>query len=230
MRSFRAPSRLALGLFVAALAVTPAAGAATPAESLAAVRADPEYVEIGGFDGVAVDLRYASTNNFVHTNVYGPFDRAFLRRPAAEKLRAALRALRREHPGWKLRVFDALRPRSVQRIFWASVVGTAQQPYVADPEKGSLHNYGFAVDLTLQDETGKELDMGTGFDDFTPRAEPVREAELLKSGQLSAAQLENRRLLRRIMTGAGFAQRPNEWWHYDALPLEDARKDHPILE
>lgn len=226
----RAQRLLALGLFVAALAVHGAAGAVTPAESLATVRADPEYVEIGGFEGVAVDLRYAGTNNFVHANVYGPFDRAYLRRPAAEKLRAAVAALRREHPQWKIHVYDALRPRSVQRLFWARVVGTAQQPYVADPEKGSLHNFGFALDCTLEDEHGKELDMGTGFDDFTPRAEPEREAELLKSGQLTEAQVANRTILRRVMTGAGFTQRPNEWWHYDALSVDDARRDHPILE
>ncbi|HTO55955.1 MAG TPA: M15 family metallopeptidase [Myxococcota bacterium] len=192
--------------------------------------ADPQYVEIGTLPGISLDLRYASENNFLHTNVYGPFDRAFLRKPAADKLSAALETLAREHRGWKIRVYDALRPRSVQRLFWARVVGTPQQPYVADPEKGSLHNYGFALDCTLQDDSGKELDMGTGFDDFSERAEPEREAALLKSGQLTAVQVANRKLLRRIMTGAGFAQRPNEWWHYDALPLEQARADHQILD
>jgi D-alanyl-D-alanine dipeptidase len=98
----------------------------------------------------------------------------------------------------------------VQRIFWARVVGTPQQPYVADPEKGSVHNFGFALDVTLRNDTGAEVDMGTGFDDFTPLAEPQREAELAKAGKLTETQLENRRLLRRVMTGAGFTQRPNE--------------------
>lgn len=226
----RAARLFALGVTLVALAAAHAASATTPAESLRAVLADPEYVEVGNLPGVSVDLRYASEHNFVHANVYGPFDRAFLRKPAAEKLRAAAAALGREKPGWKIRIFDALRPRSVQRIFWAKVVGTPQQAYVADPEQGSLHNYGFAVDVTLQDESGKELDMGTGFDDFTPRAEPEREDELLKSGQLTAAQVGNRRLLRRIMMAAGFAQRHNEWWHYDALSLEDARASQAILE
>jgi D-alanyl-D-alanine dipeptidase len=226
----RAQRLRALALCLVALAAAAAAGATTPEESLRAVLADPEYVEVGALPGVAVDLRYASEHNFVHANVYGPFNRAFLRRPAAEKLRAAAAALGREQPGWKILIFDALRPRSVQRVFWARVVGTAQQPYVADPEQGSLHNYGFALDVTLEDDSGKELDMGTGFDDFTPRAEPQREDELVKAGQLTAAQVANRRLLRRIMTGAGFTQRPNEWWHHDALSLEDARASHPMLE
>ncbi|HKC52106.1 MAG TPA: M15 family metallopeptidase [Myxococcota bacterium] len=226
----RARSLVALGSILVALAALAAAGATTPADSLRAVLADPEYVDVSGLAGVAVDLRYAGTNNFMHTNVYGPFARPFLRKPAAEKLRLAAAALLAERPGWKLVILDALRPRSVQRLFWARVVGTPQQPYVADPEQGSVHNFGFALDVTLQDDTGAQIDMGTGFDDFTALAEPQREAELAKAGKLSAKQLENRRLLRRIMTGAGFSQRPNEWWHYDALPLDDARASHSILE
>jgi len=225
----RARALAALGAILVALAAS-AAGAATPAESLRAVLADPEYVDVSGFAGVAVDLRYAGTNNFVHTNVYGPFDRAFLRKPAAEKLKRAAAALSAERPGWKILILDALRPRSVQRIFWARVVGTRQEPYVADPEKGSIHNFGFALDVTLLSDSGAELDMGTGFDDFTPLAEPQREAELAKAGKLTVAQLANRRLLRRIMTGAGFTQRPNEWWHHDAASLDGARASHSILE
>ncbi len=225
----RAQTFVALVTLVVALAAS-AASATTPAESLAAVLADPEYVDVSTLPGVAVDLRYASANNFVRANVYGPFDRAFLSKPAADKLRRAAESLQAERPGWKILVLDALRPRSVQRLFWARVVGTPQQPYVADPEKGSLHNYGFALDVTLRSDSGVEVDMGTPFDDFTPLAEPQREDELVKAGQLSPKQLGNRKLLRRVMTGAGFVQRPNEWWHYDALSLEEARKSHPILE
>jgi D-alanyl-D-alanine dipeptidase len=72
--------------------------------------------------------------------------------------------------------------------------------------------------------------MGTPFDDFTPLAEPAREEELAKSGKLQPAQLENRKILRRVMTGAGFVQRPNEWWHYDAAPIEELRASQPLLE
>src|SRR5258706_421807 len=149
---------------------------------------------------------------------------------ATEKLRLAGAALLAERPGWKLVILDALRPRSVQRLFWARVVGTPQQPYVADPEQGSVHNFGFALDVTLQDDTGAQIDMGTGFDDFTALADPQREAELAKAGKLGAKQLENRRLLRRSVTGAGFSQRPDGGGHYDALPLDDARPSHSILE
>jgi zinc D-Ala-D-Ala dipeptidase len=226
----RAARLRALGVTLVALAAVSAAGATTPADSLRAVLADPEYLEVGSLPGISVDLRYASEHNFVHANVYGPFNRAFLRRPAAEKLRAAAATLAREKPGWKILIFDALRPRSVQRIFWAKVVGTPQQPYVANPDQGSVHNFGFAVDVSLLNDSGQEVDMGTGFDDFTPLAEPQREEEFMKSGKLSEPQLENRKLLRRIMTGAGFIQLPNEWWHYDAIPAKDARAGHSILE
>lgn len=215
---------------VTALCLSLLALAASPEESLRAVLADPEYVDVSGFPNVAVDLRYASERNFVGKNVYGPFDRPFLRKPAAEKLRAAALALEKSHPGWKILILDALRPRSVQRLFWARVVGTAQQPYVADPDKGSVHNFGFALDVTLRDDSGAEVDMGTGFDDFTKRAEPVHEDELLKAGRLTAAQIEHRKILRGVMLSAGFLQQPNEWWHYDAIPAKDARASHPILE
>jgi len=118
----------------------------------------------------------------------------------------------------------------VQRIFWARVVGTALQPYVADPAKGSVHNFGFALDVTLLDDSGAEIDMGTSFDDFSPLAEPRREDQFVKSGKLTQTQVGNRRLLRLIMTGAGFLQLPNEWWHYDAIPAKEAHARHSILE
>src|SRR5262249_7379838 len=176
------------------------------------VSADPGYCDVSGFEGVSVDLRYASERNFVHANVYGAFDRPFLRMPAAEKLGAAARALGRLRPGWKILILDALRPRSVQQLFWARVVGTPQQPYVADPELGSATTSGLASAAPVLDDAGGEFDMGTGFDDFTPLAEPQREVEFSKAGKLTPEQLDHRQLLRGVMTGAGFLQRPNEWW------------------
>jgi zinc D-Ala-D-Ala dipeptidase len=206
------------------------AAAPTPEESLRVALADPAIVDISGIEGVAIDLRYASARNFLGRDLYGPFNRAFLRKPAADKLARAAAVLRAARPGWHILVLDALRPRSVQRVFWASVAGTDQQRYVANPDKGSIHNYGFAVDVTLRDDSGLEVDMGTAFDDFSPRAEPRREAELLASGVLSSAQVANRQLLRQAMTQGGFMQLPVEWWHYDALSSAQARASHPILE
>ena len=177
-----------------------------------------------------IDLRYASTNNFVGQDMYGPFKRLFLHKRAADKLKAAIALLKHEHPGYKFVIYDGLRPRSVQYVLWQHVEGTPREKYVADPKKGSLHNYGLAVDLSVQDDKGRELDMGTGFDSFTPLAETQLEKDKLASGELTAAQLENRTILRRPMEEAGFKVLPEEWWHFDALPAELVRKQFTIVE
>jgi D-alanyl-D-alanine dipeptidase len=228
----RPPSRRAL---IAALALLPAAAAAaqdaSPAErSLRAVEADPDFVRIKDGPGVKVALRYATPDNFMHADLYGAFDRAYLRRLAASKFARAVALLRREHPGWRFLIWDALRPRSVQRLFWAQVVGTPRQKYVGDPDRGSIHNFGLALDLTLEDAAGQPLDMGTGFDDFTPLAEPDQEAELVRSGRLTAAQEANRLILRGLMTRAGFHTIPEEWWHFDALPIAEVKARFKIVE
>ena len=213
---------LALLLFAPAWASTQ--------DSLNFLLKSDDYREITAADGVVIDLRYAGTNNFVGQNLYGPFNRLFLHKRAADKLKAAVALLKHEHHGYKFIVYDGLRPRSVQYLLWKSVAGTPQEKYVADPKKGSIHNYGLAVDLSIVDEKGHELDMGTGFDSFMPLAEPQLEAEKLKSGELSQAQLENRLILRRSMEAAGFTVLPEEWWHFDALPADLVRKQFTIVE
>ncbi len=206
------------------------AWAATPAESLAFVSSSHDYVEIKNSAGVALDLRYATTNNFTGHDLYGVYNRAFLHKLAAEKLERAAASLHARHPQYKLVIFDALRPRSVQYLLWGHVKGTDQQKYVANPQGGSIHNYGFAVDLSILDETGKELDMGTPFDDFRPLAQPRLEQKFLEAHQLTEQQLENRRLLRSVMEDAGFIQLPIEWWHFDALPKDEVKKHYSIVE
>ena len=205
-------------------------GGTSPQDSLRLVLGDPRFRELKGIPGVKLDLRYASTNNFMHQNVYGEFKRAFLHKEAVIKLTKAAQLLSVEKPEYQLLVLDALRPRSVQRLFWAKVKGTPQEKYVADPEKGSIHNFGFAVDLTIVDETGKELDMGTGFDAFLPAAEPRNESKLLQDGELTPAQVEHRKLLRRCMEKAGFIQLEDEWWHYDAKPGKEVRSREKLIE
>jgi len=215
-------------LLLALLAATARAGG--PAESLQRIEASPDYVELLPAMGLTLDLRYATANNFVGENLYGDFHRAFLHRIAAEKLSRAVENLRKANPGYRFVVFDALRPRSVQEILWAKVRGTAQEKYVADPKQGSMHNFGFALDLSVLDESGKELDMGTGFDAFTPLAEPREEQLFLAEGKLSSRQIGNRKLLRSAMEDAGFIQRPDEWWHFDALPAAEVLGAYPIVE
>src|SRR5262249_41074006 len=121
-------------------------------------------------------------------------------------------------------------PRSMQRVLWSYVVGTDQQGYVANPDRGSVHNFGLAIDLTAADEQGRPLDMGSAFDSFHAVSEPRKEQEFLQAGVLNPIHLENRQLLRRAMTSAGFIQLPHEWWHYDALPREEIRSGFEIVE
>ena len=199
--------------------------------SLAALASlNNNFKDLKEIPGIQIDLRYATANNFVGQNLYGNFREAKLHRLAFDKLKKANELLHRDHPELQLHVFDALRPLSVQKILFAKVAGTDQEKYVADPATGSVHNYGFAVDLTLANAEGHELDMGTGFDNFTPLAQPRFEEKMLKSGKLTSKQIENRLILRAAMLGAGFKIIPNEWWHFDALPIEELKAHFKLVE
>ncbi len=190
----------------------------------------PDFVDLSLIENVKIDLRYGTKNNFVGENMYGSFNKAYLHPQAAQKFAKAAQNLKAKNPKYKFIVFDALRPRSVQKVLWKKVKGTPYEKYVADPEKGSVHNYGFALDISVLDETGKELDMGTPYDSFLPLAEPKLEDKLLKAGELSTLQLENRKVLRKAMVDAGFIQLEHEWWHYDGLPLKEIKSKFKIVE
>jgi len=113
-----------------------------------------DYVNLETIQGIAIHLKYASTDNFMGDALYGEFNKAFLHKVAAAKLKVAAEGLQQLKPGWKLVVYDALRPRSVQRLFWNRVKGTPRQPYVANPYRGSMPNFGVGVDVSLMDESG----------------------------------------------------------------------------
>lgn len=198
--------------------------------SLNFLMASDDFVELVEGDEFHIDLRYGSANNFVGRDMYGSFRRAFLHRVAAEKLNRASAHLRQAHPGCRFIIFDALRPRSIQRILWNHVVGTPNQRYLADPDLGSLHNFGFAVDLSILDPAGREWDMGAGFDDFREVAHPQWEERFLNEGVLSEGQVGNRRALRNAMAAGGFTPIPHEWWHFDALPKAEVRAGYRIVE
>jgi len=194
-------------------------------------KAVPEgFKDIAQIPGVKIELRYVLTNNFMKKNVYGDFKVAYLHDEAFEKLKKAATQLRKQKSGYGLLVFDALRPRSIQKVLFAHVKGTPEQGYVADPEKGSVHNFGFAVDLTVIDEKGRELDMGTPYDSFTKLAQPQLEDQFLKNGELTQQQHENRLLLRRVMEDAGFKVLAHEWWHFDARPLSELKQKYHIVD
>lgn len=153
--------------------------------------------------GIRIDLRYATANNFTGTVVYDTV-LCLVRQPVADRLCEVQHWL--EKQGLGIKVFDGYRPLSAQWKFWALV---PDERYVADPRKGSRHNRGTAVDLTLVDKDGRELEMPTAYDDFSEKAH-----QNATEGISPLAQA-NRKLLRDAMTMHGFSVFETEWWHYD---------------
>ncbi|MEP7234179.1 MAG: M15 family metallopeptidase [Ignavibacteriota bacterium] len=184
---------------------------------------NPDLVNIAAFPNVKLNKRYASINNFCGIILDPDKFSCQLHPIAAEKFRKACDILAQEKRGWKFIVFDAFRPLSVQQKLYQHVKGTPMAHYVAYPSYG-IHCYGFAIDLSIIDESGKELDMGTEFDNFTQLAEPRYEMKNLHDRKLTKSQYENRMLLRSIMKRAGFHQLQREWWHYEALPEHIIRR------
>ena len=183
-----------------------------------------DFRHLSTIAGIAVDLRYATPDNFVGRDLYSPFDCAWLHRDAAAALEKVVAWLKFERPGCKALVLDALRPQRVQEELWAALAGTDLQKYLADPARGSIHSFGMALDITLLDENGNEFDMGTGFDDLTERSHPDLEQVLLANGEITQAQIDNRQLLRDAMAQAGFVGIRSEWWHYDFGDRELVRR------
>jgi D-alanyl-D-alanine dipeptidase len=179
------------------------------------IAGDPAFRHLSTIAGIAVDLRYATANNFVGRDLYSPYDCAWLHVDAAAALERMVAWLAQQRPGHTALVLDALRPQRVQQQLWDALAGTGLQMYLADPARGSIHSYGMALDITILDPDGRELDMGTGFDDLTELSHPALEEGFLRSGALSAVQLANRRLLREGMLQAGFVGINTEWWHFD---------------
>ena len=179
------------------------------------VAGHPAFRHLSTIAGIAVDLRYATPDNFVGRDLYSPYDCAWLHRDAAAALERVVAWLKERRPDCTPLVLDALRPQRVQQQLWDALAGTDLQMYLADPKRGSIHSFGMALDVTLVDEAGRELDMGTGFDDMTLLSHPALEARFLASGELTTAQAANRQLLRDAMFQAGFVGINTEWWHFD---------------
>jgi zinc D-Ala-D-Ala dipeptidase len=176
--------------------------------------------------GVSIDLRYASVNNFVGRNLYGDIDCAWLHRAAATALENAVAWLKTQRADVSILVLDALRPQRIQEALWAALAGTDLHMYLAEPSRGSIHSYGMAVDVSLIDADGCELDMGTPFDDMTERSHPEKENEMLVSGDLTPAQFANRKRLRDAMLHAGFQSISTEWWHFNFGDRLAIRRDY----
>lgn len=163
--------------------------------------------------GVLIDVIYAREDN-VFKKIFYPAAKCYLRRKVAHKLLSVHQEL--EKLGLGLKIFDGYRPLSVQKLFWDFC---PDPRYVGDPSIGSKHNRGAAVDVTLVDIHGKELQMPTAIDDFTEKAH--RDYD-----ELPQKVIANRQLLEDVMVSKGFIPLSTEWWHFDdseweKYPLED---------
>jgi D-alanyl-D-alanine dipeptidase len=182
--------------------------------------------------GVLVELKYATTDNFMGKDVYGCLTHAYLQKETVAMLKKAEEILEKEHPGYHLLIYDAARPLSKQWELWNTLTQYTpekRRTYVADPKEHSIHNYGSAIDLTVADEKGKALEMGTKFDFFGEMAYPKEETRLLKEGKLTAKALANRLLLRNAMTQAGFMPIEYEWWHFNAFSRKVAKEKFQVI-
>ncbi|WP_439483076.1 M15 family metallopeptidase [Cyclobacterium plantarum] len=182
---------------------------------------------------VQVELKYSTEDNFFGKDVYGELSRCYMQPEVGEMLKNAYRELKSRHPDLTFLVYDAVRPQSVQQILWDELdkPDSIKPLYVADPQKGSLHNFGVAVDLTLAYAgSGEPLDMGTGYDFFGYAAYPDREEEMLASGKISEEQVANRKILREVMLAAGFSGIGSEWWHFNAYSRKVAGEKFDIVK
>jgi D-alanyl-D-alanine dipeptidase len=194
-----------VALWLASVMLLLPAGAAEPLVELRRVAPD-----------IRVDLHYARADNTFGERLY-PGNTALLRRPVAERLGRVQARLRRQ--GLGLKVWDAYRPRSVQYRMWR-LRPEGRSRYIANPRKGSKHNRGAAVDVTLVDREGRELPMPTPFDEFSPRAHRGAVRGVPPQARKNARALET------AMRAEGFLPNRYEWWHFTApdwarYPLSD---------
>ena len=203
------PLRFALPLLCLILFSNAAAQNAPPKEEK---KREAHLVELTSLDNtIKLDIRYATSDNFVGRPVY-PEARAFLQKPAAKAVVKVHQKLKEQ--GLGIVIFDGYRPWSITKLFW-DVVPEDKRKFVADPAKGSKHNRGCAVDLSIYDlKTGQLIDMPSGYDEFTDRASPNYAGG-------TAKQTANREMLRKLMEAEGFTVNPNEWWHFDYKNWQD---------
>ena len=167
--------------------------------------ADTTFVNLKDYSTDFVyNMKYATTDNFLKAQVYDCAE-CFLRLKTVKSLVKANEKFMKK--GYRIQLFDCYRPLDIQKRMWQIV---SNPEYVADPSKGSIHNRGGAVDITLVDSNGKALDMGTPFDFFGPEASHHFE-------NLSDEVKQNRLLLKRIMQENGFVSFDSEWWHYNLI-------------
>ncbi|MGB1040216.1 MAG: M15 family metallopeptidase [Flavobacteriales bacterium] len=180
---------------------------------------------------IKVDLKYSTTDNFVGVDLYGELNKAYCQPDMAVKLKKAYEYLQKEDSSLTLLVFDAVRPKSVQQKMWDTLKLPIREKtkFLSNPKNHSIHNYGVAVDISLSTKEGEELDMGTTFDYIGVLAHPREEQKLLKQGKLTQKQIENRKLLRKVMKKAGFFNIQTEWWHWNSCNRSTAKRKYKLV-
>lgn len=175
------------------------------------------YVNVQDEDpSIKVSLMYSRPDNFTGKVLYKDLKEAFLHPQAAKALAKAQKELKRLRPDLSLIIFDAARPMSIQQQMWNVVKGTPKNIYVSNPANGGgLHNYGFAVDVSICDEKGDTIPMGTLVDYMGKAAHPEYESYMLSRGKISKEAVNNRKLLRKAMSAGGFRVLKTEWWHFN---------------
>ena len=194
---------------------------------------DAGLVDVQQIDSsILIDLRYTTTHNFMNEDVYGNLNKVYLQPSVANDLKKANDYLHQLDSNLTLLVFDGVRPRSVQQKMWdvLDMPINEKTKFVSNPKNGSIHNYGCAVDITIARLNGDVLDMGADFDEIDKIAYPRLEHQFLKSGELTQQQVDNRKLLRKVMKAGGFYNIQTEWWHFNRYNRNKAKEMFKIIE
>lgn len=199
-----------------------------------------EYLKQSGLTNIQsidstlkVELKYSTINNFMKKDMYGCLDKCFLQPDVTEKLKKAQQFLKEINPRLSLLVYDGVRPRSIQQYMWdiLDMPLNEKVKFVSNPKKGSLHNFGAAVDITLFNlDSLKAVDMGAPYDHIGIEAWPIKEKLMLEKGILTDQHLANRKLLRKVMTKAKFFNIQTEWWHFNSCYRKKAYELYTIIE
>lgn len=181
---------------------------------------------------IQVDLKYASSDNFMHENMYGDFKKAYLEPNLAHALTLVQRDLKAINPYLSVIIFDAARPISIQEKMFKKVQHTDFEKYIANPyaePKGGFHNYGMAADISVLDLSGELIDMGTKFDYFGEKAHVGIEEKLLIEKRISMEAYKNRKMLYYITSKHDLVPYEFEWWHYQFHIYEEDKKRFALL-
>ena len=191
-------------------------------------------VKVDAFNSnIRWELKYATSDNFMKRVLYDTLQAVYVQKSVAQRLAKCQEYLTAKHPDLHLLVYDGLRPLSVQWEMWTaldSIPAAERGKFVSNPQNGSVHNYGAAVDITICISAGKPLDMGAGYDDIRKIAYPSLEAQFLASGELTKEHIANRNLLRNTMRSQRFINIPTEWWHFNAYARSVVKNKWAIVK